>query len=83
MSELRGTADLEAMYEAWHAGESDARGEPKVVYDPDYPNIALFIEIQHENGEWDTIENDLWKDEVGEWHEKARYERTIEGMWRE
>lgn len=83
MSKYRGTADLEAMLDAWYEDESDTREEPGITYDPDYPSIALYIDIQDERGEWVQIDNDLWKDEVREWHDSNSVVRTLEGMWRQ
>lgn len=83
MSKYMGTPELEALVEAWYADESDLRDEPEITYDPDYPSIALYLDIQNSEGEWEQLENELWRDEVREWHESDSMERIVEGMWRE
>lgn len=83
MSKYRGTPELEALVEAWYADESDARDEPEITYDPDYPSIALYLGIQDSGGEWVQIDNDLWRDEVRELYDQDSTDRTVEGLWRQ
>lgn len=83
MAKYNGTPELEAMRDEWYANESDLRDEPEITYDPDYPSIALYLDIQDESGEWVQIDNDLWRDEVRAWHESDAADRSAERMWRE